>query len=476
MKKGFTLVELIISISLILIISSSVTFFVLKNKDSDLTKIEKEIANAANLYLSLEKDENSYSYLNGIQKGGKGVYLNINTLVSSGYLDKSILDELEEETTINRTELKLLAVNAVGTNNSEECGTGLIEYKFNWDVNSTDTIYLCPYDINYFQTSETYIDKILEDNILNTEIVNDNTCKNGLFIDMDNDGATYFFRGDVNNNYIKFGKDKNGNELLWRIVRINGDKTLRLILNENILYGILNKDNTIRNIGCFSSSPTDDGYFHLVFDNNKILTTTYAFSSTGFGFEDFYNTLFNYWQENVVAIDSTIIDEQGKFCDNKYSYIEISSGAMHKETFIANKNFKCEKPYTNYSVNEYCYYGNNSNIIINKKIGQLSYGEYLMGTNTSSTCELNDGYLSGSNYILSNQDFYEQNSGIKYNQLNYYFSNLKSNKVYYYNYKEWNNRITSVCLSNIRPVINLKSDIKLSGNGTQENPYIIDKG
>ena len=50
----------------------------------------------------------------------------------------------------------------------------------------------------------------------------------GLIEDKDDDGATYYFRGAVDNNYVSFAN------LIWRIVRINGDGTVRLVLNETI--------------------------------------------------------------------------------------------------------------------------------------------------------------------------------------------------------------------------------------------------
>ena len=47
----------------------------------------------------------------------------------------------------------------------------------------------------------------------------------GIYKDEDDYGTTYYFRGNVENNYVKFaGKD-------WRIVRINEDGTIRLILD-----------------------------------------------------------------------------------------------------------------------------------------------------------------------------------------------------------------------------------------------------
>ena len=50
----------------------------------------------------------------------------------------------------------------------------------------------------------------------------------GYYYDYDDDGITYFYRGNIENNYVSFA------ELLWRIVRINGNGSIRLILEGDI--------------------------------------------------------------------------------------------------------------------------------------------------------------------------------------------------------------------------------------------------
>lgn len=48
----------------------------------------------------------------------------------------------------------------------------------------------------------------------------------GLIESVDDDGITYYFRGNVTNNYVSFAG------LSWRIVRINGDGSVKLILDD----------------------------------------------------------------------------------------------------------------------------------------------------------------------------------------------------------------------------------------------------
>ena len=55
------------------------------------------------------------------------------------------------------------------------------------------------------------------------------TTNEGLFKAQDDLGTSYYFRGAVDNNWVKFGKDSSGKDIYWRIIRINGDGSIRMI-------------------------------------------------------------------------------------------------------------------------------------------------------------------------------------------------------------------------------------------------------
>ena len=95
--------------------------------------------------------------------------------------------------------------------------------------------------LNAFQITISE-EKEVEETITKT-IIGNNTIKNnpatkpgeeisvndeGLISDLDEDGITYYYRGNVVNNYFSFANK------MWRIVRINGDNSIRLILDENV--------------------------------------------------------------------------------------------------------------------------------------------------------------------------------------------------------------------------------------------------
>jgi len=50
----------------------------------------------------------------------------------------------------------------------------------------------------------------------------------GLFSMEDDYGTSYYYRGTAPNNYVKFGKDASGQDMWWRIIRFNGDGSIRM--------------------------------------------------------------------------------------------------------------------------------------------------------------------------------------------------------------------------------------------------------
>ena len=50
----------------------------------------------------------------------------------------------------------------------------------------------------------------------------------GMYKKADDLGTSYYFRGAVDNNWVKFGQE-NGKDIYWRIIRINGDGSIRMI-------------------------------------------------------------------------------------------------------------------------------------------------------------------------------------------------------------------------------------------------------
>ncbi len=181
--------------------------------------------------------------------------------------------------------------------------------------------------------NNTFADVILKHNtILNdpiTKVAEEISFSNeGLIIDNDPDGYTYYFRGLTENNYVYFA------EKTWRIVRINGDGTTKLVL-DNIIEEALS-----------SYSKT----------NSKI-----------FAESDILKYLNNWYLENL----------------NKYDDLIIANNYCHDNSTIDNDYAGYDRAKTSYIATFSCL-GEE----VNSKIGLLTIDEMLYAG--YSTKKVND--------------------------------------------------------------------------------------
>ena len=316
----------------------------------------------------------------------------------------------------------------------------------------------------------------------------------GLYSASDNDGTSYFYRGNIDNNYVDLGltysqsfplfvirNDENGNEngwtyyagaeteceegydhhgyaseaeciadiqdnstnvvapLLFRIMRINGDGTIRLIADNKI--GSSQYNNTY----------SDYKYSGYTYDNSKVCTS----SSPCDGTEGTSSTIKSY-------------------LDNWYT-TNIASTSLNNK--IATSIY-CND--TTYTVNgEYRYYGSDTRLtagmpslvcpdtsltyggLYKLKVGLPSADEVMMagyGLRESEDSPL-ISYIDKIDDFCTNSPMYFYDEPFVY--VTSYYGQFDAT---YVGGNQW-----------VHPVINLVSDVKVaSGNGTQSNPYVID--
>lgn len=97
-KKGFTLIEIIVSILLIVLIAGSVIGITLTNKNKKEEKIEevtRKIQEAAGVYLAINKEIDSTIEQN-ILNGGSGYVIPLKTLIDEGYIGDNHIKTLED--------------------------------------------------------------------------------------------------------------------------------------------------------------------------------------------------------------------------------------------------------------------------------------------------------------------------------------------------------------------------------------------
>ena len=201
-KKGFTLIEIIICITLITIIGTAMTFTVLKSKDNKYKEVEKRILTAASVYVSTAKDENGETYENGIYNGGSGTVINLNVLYNNGFLSEDLKKEIEKR----NYKLEDNYVLALLGNGEEGNDCNGINYTLSWNKidksnNKDKTVYLCKKN-NQQQTTDTNIKNIIQSvkmkvhidkNAVSTEFYNKLSAEEkAKFTDKENGLYTYY--------------------------------------------------------------------------------------------------------------------------------------------------------------------------------------------------------------------------------------------------------------------------------------------
>ena len=122
-----------------------------------------------------------------------------------------------------------------------------------------------------------------------SETVVSNLSDNGLYKTVDDYGDTYYYRGKVDNNYVSFAG------YVWRIVRINGDGSIRLIYSGTSTSDTGSK--TSIGTSAFNSDPYDPASVGYKYGLDKVLqhtTNTFTYTNisatTKYYFGDSYTT------------------------------------------------------------------------------------------------------------------------------------------------------------------------------------------
>ncbi len=245
-----------------------------------------------------------------------------------------------------------------------------------------------------------------------------------------NGGNVLVFRGNIINNYVQFG----GN--LWRILQIDEDGNLRLILDASIVArSIYNNSSTISDVSSASSV--------LGFDNSQAKVSLDS------------------WFKYLDSFSSKIV--KSKFCNN-FDYVsKTSTGSSNVTNYF--KSYQNVGPdIANYSPSLEC----PDKYIIEDDIGLISAEEYV---------------LAGGAFDKNNKSFFLYNQSIYSNASKDYFWTLspafhdtsRSNgDVMIVDesgaLKDWS---SSLLRSNyiLRPVITIDGDSVMNGDGTKDNPY-----
>ncbi len=311
-----------------------------------------------------------------------------------------------------------------------------------------------------------YIVNATEDEITYKQITsNKNTTEAILASTEDDYGTSYYFRGAVKNNYVQFANK------CWRIVRITGDGSVKLILHNN------NQSN--KNNPCSSTNNNTDA----AFIGEDVFNTANNYDNAYIGF--MYGTpgSSDYESTHANINKSTILtDLEAWYANNLSKYNDkISDTAWCNDKSIINDGLGYSKKVTYYGA--YQRLGDPSNNITGtgpnlKCIGNLSKITTKIGLLT-----VDEIIFAGFAYDNSNNSTYlreNANGGYTY----WWTISPQSvgsgcdadNVCMFVVFKEFDMLVAQPIhpANSIRPAISLVSSTTISGGtGTSEDPYVV---
>ena len=323
------------------------------------------------------------------------------------------------------------------------------------------------------------------------------TTNEGMYSAQDDLGTSYYFRGAVDNNWLKYGKytkdmyncnngtisatdtgnsctkiASSGDDIYWRIIRINGDGSIRMIYS-----GITPPTESTKVIKTEDTS-LGNSPFNANRDKAEYVGYMYTIGEQhGTSKSSDIKTYLDNWYANYTDLNKTgtkitdqiyCNDRTASTSDVAYSttnYTTLTSwnstgttyyyGAYGRIVKDNNPMLTCAVDSDRFTVNKINGKGNSS---LTYPIGLITIDEVEMAGNNWS--ERNTSY-----YLLTMNDWL--------GSPNYFRSGVSAAYGFYADNSGFLDLGPVSADFEVHPVVSLSSKAKLSGNGTYSNPYTV---
>ena len=311
-------------------------------------------------------------------------------------------------------------------------------------------------------------------NGIKNEVSSVATTDEGVWETLDDYGTTYYFRGAVENNYVKFA------DFYWRIVRINGDGSIRLIYDGMMAHA--NGENSDdRQIGtsAYNEKYDDNAYIGYMYGtpgsstyeathtntNNSVIKTVvdnwYKVNIVDKGYSDKVADVI-YCNDREIASDSASYNGYGAlgYGTNATVYAPVSrttvlSNGVSSWSDVQQIKMICSQKNDAFTVED----TSKGNGVLTYPVGLITADEVLAGGGKAGTSNNNYYLYTGRYYwTMTPALFFFENYGVMFHidSLGFiFFSDYMNN------------------LFGVRPVLSLKPSVEFQGNGTMENPYRV---
>ena len=331
------------------------------------------------------------------------------------------------------------------------------------------------------------------------------TTNEGMYAAKDDLGTSYYFRGAVDNNWVKYGKytkdmyncnngtisatdtgnsctkiASSGDDIYWRIIRVNGDNSIRMIYT-----GISAPDNNTKvtmtdlydeNGNLLRQTSIGGGVFNANMDSAEYVGYMYTIGEQhGTSKSSDIKTYLEDWYANYTDLNKTgtkITDQI--YCNDRTASTsisgtagEISSWASTGTVYEYGPYLRLEGDSSNPSPSLKCTNANDKfTTTIAKGNGKLSYPVGLITADEVNMAGADNQYNSNQSYYLYTGEPYWVGSPSAFHDSNYAyefrvgFEGSLSNNIVYGN-------------GVVRGVVSLSPSVKLLGSGTYNDVYIV---
>ena len=321
-----------------------------------------------------------------------------------------------------------------------------------------------------------YVVSATQDSFTYKQITSNKNTTEALLASTEDDyGTSYYFRGAVKNNYVEFANK------CWRIVRVGGDGSVKLILHNDNTAGAANPCDAANNSASAAfarySGTTYTSAFNSSYDDNAYVGFMYGTA----GSSDYASTHANTnkstiltnletWYNNNLKTYKSVIDDT-VWCNDKTNVTDTTYNPWN----MSNVNG------LGYAENV-TFYGATQRLVstsrsaggtgpslkcnrelskITSKVGLITADELALAGYAYGSCNTTTYLQENANgswwWSLSPGYFYGSNASVW--GVDGSSGSFDSNYV--------NNA------GGVRPSISLKSTTNVTGNGTSENPYKV---
>ena len=292
----------------------------------------------------------------------------------------------------------------------------------------------------------------------------------------DDYGTSYYFRGAVTNNYVEFANK------CWRIVRVSGDGSVKLILHNDNPTGAANPCDAANNSASAAfarySGETYKSAFNEKTDDNAYLGFMYGAA----GATDYASTHANTNKSTILTnLETWYNNNLSDYADKIADTVWCNDKTIVKDTTYNPSSYGGNATGLGFGINK-TWYGAAQRLLstsgsaggtgpslkcngdlskINSKVGlitadELAFAGYAYGLENSTTylqenatdtywCSLSPGLFNGSYALV------------------WYIIGSSGDFAHVYVFYT----------SGVRPSISLKSTTNVTGNGTSEDPYVV---